>query len=178
VRDEPKTLPVARFTTANIVKGSFKLQYVMPGEETADAVTVEFFSPKTWKPAEVTVSLPGSLEDNPATVNLFGCTSQAQAMREGKYIAAANRYRRRLITFRTEMEGLIPTFGDLIAISHDMPTTETSYQDSGLSNVSSDLSPESSVLNYLARVMAIRPRGEQVEIACVVEHPLVHTADQ
>jgi sulfur carrier protein ThiS len=178
VRDEPKTLPVARFTTANIVKGSFKLQYVMPGEETADAVTVEFFSPKTWKPAEVTVSLPGSTQTNPATVNLFGCTNQTQAMREGKYIAAANRYRRRLITFRTEMEGLIPTFGDLIAISHDMPTTETSYQDSGLSNIRSDLSPESSVLNYLARVMAIRPRGEQVEIACVVEHPLVHTADQ
>ena len=74
---------MARFTTANIVKGSFKLQYVMPGEETADAVTVEFFSPKTWKPAEVTVSLPRSLEDNPATVNLFGCTNQTQAMREG-----------------------------------------------------------------------------------------------
>jgi hypothetical protein len=32
--------------------------------------------------------------------------------------------------------------------------------------------------SQLARVMAIRPRGEQVEIACVVEHPLVHTADQ
>jgi hypothetical protein len=32
--------------------------------------------------------------------------------------------------------------------------------------------------NQTARVMAIRPRGEQVEIACVVEHPLVHTADQ
>jgi hypothetical protein len=76
------------------------------------------------------------------------------------------------------MEGLIPTFGDLIAISHDMPTTVLSEQDSGLSNTNSSLGPESSVLNYLARVMAIRPRGEQVEIACVVEHPLVHVADQ
>jgi len=170
VRDEPKTLPVARFTTANIVKGSFKLQYVMPGEETADAVTVEFFNPKTWKPAEVTVSLPGSTEANPATVNLFGCTSQSQAMREGKYIAAANRYRRRLITFRTEMEGLIPTFGDLIAISHDMPAR-------GIEGSTAGESAEV-VWSQLARVMAIRPRGEQVEIACVVEHPLVHTADQ
>lgn len=174
VRDEPKTLPVARFTTANIVKGSFKLQYVMPGEETADAVTVEFFSPKTWKPAEVTVSLPGSTQTNPATVNLFGCTSQTQAMREGKYIAAANRYRRRLITFRTEMEGLIPTFGDLIAISHDMPAQGTE------GNMGGSPAGESADIPWsqLARVMAIRPRGEQVEIACVVEHPLVHTADQ
>jgi len=170
VRDEPKTLPVARFTTANIVKGSFKLQYVMPGEETADAVTVEFFNPKTWKPAEVTVSLPGSVEANQATVNLFGCTSQTQAMREGKYIAAANRYRRRLITFRTEMEGLIPTFGDLIAVSHDMPAR-------GIEGSTAGESAEV-IWSQMARVMAIRPRGEQVEIACVVEHPLVHTADQ
>jgi predicted phage tail protein len=161
---------VARFTTANIVKGSFKLQYVMPGEETADAVTVGFFNPKTWKPAEVTVSLPGSVEANPATVNLFGCTSQVQAEREGKYIAAANRYRRRLINFRTEMEGLIPTFGDLIAVSHDMPAQ-------GIEGSTAGESAEV-IWSQLARVMAIRPRGEQVEIACVVEHPLVHTADQ
>jgi len=163
VRDEEKSLPVVQFTTENIVQGSFKLQYVMPGEETADAVTVELFNPTTWKPDEVTVSLPGSLETNPATVNLFGCTNQLQAEREGKYIAAANRYRRRLINFQTEMEGLIPTFGDLISISHDMPANQDSES--------------TSPVNYLARVMAIRPRGEQVEIACVVEHPAVHKAD-
>lgn len=163
VRDEEKSLPVVQFTTENIVQGSFKLQYVMPGEETADSVTVEYFNPTTWKPDEVTVSLPGSTETNPATVNLFGCTNQLQAEREGKYIAAANRYRRRLINFQTEMEGLIPTFGDLISISHDMPANQESEV--------------TSPLNYLARVMAIRPRGEQVEIACVIEHPAVHEAD-
>ena len=37
-------------------------------------------------------------------------------------MAAANHYRRRLITFQTELEGLIPTYGDLIAITHDMPS--------------------------------------------------------
>lgn len=35
-------------------------------------------------------------------------------------MAAANRYRRRIVTFSTELEGLIPTYGDLIAIVHDM----------------------------------------------------------
>ncbi|NQW95013.1 MAG: hypothetical protein HQ446_13480, partial [Polaromonas sp.] len=52
---------------------------------------VEYFNPKTWKPDEVTVTLLGSTSDKPAKVNLFGCTSEAQAVREGKYIAAANR---------------------------------------------------------------------------------------
>lgn len=36
VRDEPKTLPVALFSPRNIVKGSFKIDYVMLGEDTAD----------------------------------------------------------------------------------------------------------------------------------------------
>ena len=122
VRDEARTLPVALFSPRNIVKNSLKIQYVMPGEETADAVTVEFFSSRTWKPDEVTVSLPGSSSTNPAKLRLFGCTTEAHAVREGLYLAAANRYRRRIITLRTELEGLIPTYGDLIAIVHDMPS--------------------------------------------------------
>ena len=115
-------MPVALFSARNIVRGSLKIQYVMPGEDTADAVTVEYFNPKTWKPDEVTVTLPGFTSDKSAKVNLFGCISEAQAVWEGKYIAAANSYRRRLITLSTEMEGLIPTYGDLVAIRHDMPS--------------------------------------------------------
>lgn len=32
--------------------------------------------------------------------------------------------------------------------------------------------------SLLARVIAVRPRGEQVEITCVAESQLVHSADQ
>lgn len=121
IRDQPQTIPVAMFGPRNIVKGSFKIKYVMPGEDTADAVTVEYFSSRTWKPDEITAKLPDSQGDNPAKVNLFGCTVKDHAQREGLYIAANNRYRRRLVTFRTELEGMIPTYGDLVAITHDMP---------------------------------------------------------
>ena len=239
VRDESRTLPVALFSTRNIVKNSLKIQYVMPGEETADAVTVEFFSSRTWKPDEVTVSLPGSSSTNPAKLRLFGCTTEAHAMREGLYLAAANRYRRRIITLRTELEGLIPTYGDLIAIAHDMPSwgaggeivawdpdsliatlsepvgfiDEQSHvmalrrRDGGVSGphavtlggdtqqvvfaeppqipIETGLSAERTHFAFgiaeqwslMARVIAVRPRGEQVEITCVAEHPAVHTAD-
>jgi hypothetical protein len=121
IRDALQTMPVAMFGPRNIVKGSFKIKYVMPGEDTADAVTVEYFSSRTWKPDETTAKLPDSSGDNPAKVNLFGCTAKDHALREGLYIAANNRYRRRLVTFRTELEGMIPTYGDLVAITHDMP---------------------------------------------------------
>ncbi len=48
-RDAAQTLPIAMFGPRNIVKGSFKIQYIMPGEETADSVTVTFFNARTWK---------------------------------------------------------------------------------------------------------------------------------
>ena len=112
-RDAPRTLPVALFGPRNIVKGSFRVQYVMLGEDTADAVTVTYYSERTWAPDEITASLPDSTAeatDKPAKVELFGCTGAEQAEREGLYMAAANRYRRRIVTFRTELEGLIPTY--------------------------------------------------------------------
>ncbi|AGH98932.1 host specificity factor TipJ family phage tail protein [Micavibrio aeruginosavorus] len=237
-RDESRALPVAMFSPRNIVKGSFKIDFVMPGEDTADSVKVEFFNQKTWKQDEVIASLPDSAAEQPATVSLFGCTDKDQATREGMYMAAANRYRRRIVSFRTELEGMIPTYSDLIAISHDMPRwgeagdvidyaepvltlsepvtfvdTGTHYvvlrrKDGSLSGpwtVSAggsdyqlqlmeeiDFTPYTGTeeerthfsfgvgeqWGVLARVLAVRPRGEIIEISAVVENSLVHTADQ
>lgn len=122
VRDEPKTIPVALFSPRNIIKSSLSIQYIMPSEDTADSVTVEYFSDKTWKTTEITGVLPESTSENTATVELFGCTNKEQALREALYMAAANRYRRRIVSFMTELDGLIPTYGDLVAITHDMPS--------------------------------------------------------
>ena len=122
VRDEPKTVPVALFSPRNIIKNSLSIQYIMPSEDTADSVTVEYFSDKTWKTTEITGVLSESTSENTATVELFGCTNKEQALREALYMAAANRYRRRIVSFMTELDGLIPTYGDLVAITHDMPS--------------------------------------------------------
>ena len=247
-RDAPRALPVALFGPRNIVKGSFRVQYVMPGEDTADAVTVTYFSERTWRPDEIVATLPNSeadaAADKPATVELFGCTGRDQAMREGLYMAAANRYRRRIMTFRTELEGLIPTYGDLIAVTHDLPRWgqggEVVDADGRALTLSEPLEWESGgeaaepPVHYLAlrrrdgslsgpwpvepgggdrtvvlsedldlepytgaeeerthfafgsgeawglraRVMAVRPRGGQVEITAVGEDDRVHEADE
>ena len=246
-RDAPRTLPVALFGPRNIVKGSFRVQYVMPGEDTADAVTVTYFSERTWRPDEIVAALPNSdadATDKPATVELFGCTGADQAMREGLYMAAANRYRRRIMTFRTELEGLIPTYGDLITVTHDLPrwgqggevvdadgraltlseplewqtgeeaaTPPVHYlalrrRDGSLSGpwpvepgvddrtvvLSEDPDPvpytgadeerthfafgAGEAWGLRARVLAVRPRGEQVEITAVGEDTRVHEADR
>lgn len=121
IRDGEQTLPVAMFGPRNIVKGSLSIDYIMPGEDTADSVEVEFFSSKTWAADYATGAVPDSSEEKTARVKIFGITDAAHAQREADYMAYDNRYRRKFVKFRTELEGLIPTYGDLIAVTHDMP---------------------------------------------------------
>lgn len=120
-RDSEQSIPSAMFTQRNIVRNSMNLQYIMPSEETADALDIEYWDSITWQPKTVRAALPFSEENTVSNVKLFGCTDRAQAWREGMYMAACNRYRRRTLNFETEMEGFIPSIGDLIVIQHDMP---------------------------------------------------------
>lgn len=120
-RDQSSSVPVCLFSPRNIVRGSLSIEYMTPSADTADAVEVAYFDEDYWTTRRVMAVLAGSTSNNPARVSLFGVTDRSQAHREGLYHAAANRYRRRFITFQTELEGMIPSFGDLIAITHDLP---------------------------------------------------------
>jgi hypothetical protein len=120
-RDQAVSLPVALFSGRNMLKGSFKLDYAMASDQSPDAVDVSYFDSAVWSWRTVRATLSGGTAAQPAQVKAIGITSRAQAWREGMYMAACNRYRRRHVTFGTEMEGFIPALGDLIAVSHDMP---------------------------------------------------------
>lgn len=121
VRDGPQTLPVALYSMRNIKKGSFSIDYLLASEQTADALEVSYFDETKWSPRRVKAALAGSTLARPVKMELFGATNRDQVHREGLYHAAANKYRRRLVHFATEMEGFIPSIGDLVAIQHDMP---------------------------------------------------------
>lgn len=56
---------------------------------------------------------------NPAKVRLFGCTDYFQAKLEAIHIARNAFYRRANVSFETELEGYIPSIGDLIVVSHE-----------------------------------------------------------
>ncbi len=120
VRDQAASVPVAMFTTRNILRGSFEIDHLLANDATADSIRVRFFDAAIWAPNSVTATLPGSTALKPVTVETFGITDGAQALREGLYLAAVNRYRRRPVKFATEMEGFIPSFGDLISVQHEM----------------------------------------------------------
>lgn len=123
IRDSEQALPVAMFSMRNIVKNSVRIEYLLQNDQTTDSAEAEYMDEVTWKPRTVLAQLPSGTADNPAQLKgLFGVTTRAQAWREAIYAAAQNRYRRKMVTFRTELEGFIPTFGDLILVQHNMPS--------------------------------------------------------
>ncbi len=134
VRDEPRELPVALFNSRNIVKGSFALDYDLPSEETADAVEVEYWDSRFWRPETVVAAMVDGVirplsaaEVNGwdgviARTQLFGVTVKAHAEREACFLVACNIWRRRKPSWRTELDGLVLSYGDVVAVSHPMPS--------------------------------------------------------
>jgi hypothetical protein len=118
-RDEQQTLPVALFNMRNIARNSMRTQFFLPDQTNADAVEITYLDETTWSEQIVTAALPDSPQLSLVKEKLFGVTNRAQAWREGMHMVAQNRYRRSPATFTTEMEGFIPTFGDMISIAHD-----------------------------------------------------------
>lgn len=121
VLDEPKNFPVTMFNKDNIVFGSFRWDIKLFEVGAYDSVEIEYTDPVTWNPETILCKLPESDGAEPEKIKLAGCTNRDQAYREGMYIASTNFYVRENITFTTGMEGHIPTYGDLISVSHDLP---------------------------------------------------------
>lgn len=101
-------VPTLMLTPDNIVQGSFKIDYVYPTFDSPDYVIVEYTNPNTWQPQTVPCALTGSAKLRPKNVQLPGVISRDQAFREGMYMAASNRDRRKFITVTVEMEGYPP----------------------------------------------------------------------
>ena len=121
VRDEARDAPVAVFSQRNIIRDSLSIDYLPPTDDTADSVKASYFDGQIWSDRIVSVAIPGSTSAKPVKIELPGITSRAQATREAAYRAATNRWRRKFPSFETEMDGFIPSVGDLIGIQHDMP---------------------------------------------------------
>lgn len=132
VRDEAQSQPVQAFTMRNIVRGSFSIQHAGVLEETADSIIVAIQDEDNdYRRREILCALPDSPAQNPREIELFGVTNATRAKELGMYMAACNRYRRKLTPFETGIEGRIPFYGSKIAISHYLLGAEGVPQLSG-----------------------------------------------
>lgn len=121
VRDQQQDLPVAMYNMRNIMRGSFSISYAMFNEDTSDGVELAYFDENKWAIDYVRIPMPGVEESlNPVSISYHGITNEAQASRECAYIVADAAYRRSTISFTTEMEGYLPSYGELIAVAHDV----------------------------------------------------------
>lgn len=121
IRDDVKTLPVAVFNQENIVAGSFNWQVKLNNNDAYDGLEITYIDSTTWKEATVLCLVGDELGDNPEKLNLAGVISRVHAYRVGMYLRGQRRWLRENITFRTGLEGHIPSYGDLVAISYDIP---------------------------------------------------------
>lgn len=141
-RDQPQTVPVQMFSRENIVRGTFKQTFIMPSPaDETDGVEVKFLDQATWLQNSIRIPRPSVVEStNPTSNNLDGVVSLSQANNEANYMLAADQYRRIFVEFDTELEGMIPSHGDLVLIAHDAPRwglAQRVYQyDSGTRTVS------------------------------------------
>ncbi len=120
VRDEPQAVPTAMFGPRNIIDGSFKVAWMLPDDDSTDAVTLRFFNARTWKWDEVTGMVAGSAASKLADVTMPFITDRAHALREAEAMAHDHRYRRVVSEFETEMDGMLPTYGDEIAVTAEL----------------------------------------------------------
>jgi hypothetical protein len=118
VRDEYVSLPVAQFSPRNIKRGSFSMEYLIPNEETADEVTLEYFDRDRLVWREVTSDVYTSSPVKKAKLKFFGCCVRDHAYREACYMSACNRKRRTIASFTTGLEGHIPGLLSLILVCH------------------------------------------------------------
>ena len=68
------------FSQRNIARNSLQLEYLMPGEDTADAIDVTYFDADIWGERTVRATLSGGTSAQPAQVKLFGVTDRDPAI--------------------------------------------------------------------------------------------------
>lgn len=114
VPDAAQPVRAALFSSANIVKDSLKIEYSFETSNEYDGVNIEYRDAKTFQVKYITRPLSAK---TPETFVLFGCTDDTYAGQYATYLNNVRRLRRKLVTFQTELEGLIPSFGQRIGVS-------------------------------------------------------------
>jgi hypothetical protein len=114
------------FTMANVAEAGFSYS----GSDTSTrptAVTVKYFDTKTTRDVAYELVEDAELIEkygyNNSQIDAFGCTSQSQARRVGKWLLYTSQYETEVVTFSTSIDaGTICRPGQIIEISDPMRT--------------------------------------------------------
>ena len=118
VRDQVRSSYTALFNIRNIIRGSLSIRYSFDDNAAPDGINIEYIDQSAYRQESVQ---PNVNSTRPRKISLFGCTSYEQAFREALYMDAGLKKQRRTIEFKTELDGNILVYGNLIAVAHPIP---------------------------------------------------------
>jgi hypothetical protein len=118
VRDEAERPVRSVFTPHNILRGTFKRDFILHTDETPDHAIIEYMDRDTWTMRDVPAVLPDNLTEQPANKRFMGITSRAHAYREGMKELRIHAFRNETIEFDVELESRLALRGDVASISH------------------------------------------------------------
>ncbi len=117
-KDEVQLIRTALFNETNILKNSFKLDYLFGEDDGYDGMSVKYRSSADFKEAIATYP---ETSINPQVTELIGCTDFDIALSEATYGWLQKESRRKVATFSTDIQGIIPNYLDRIGITHNVP---------------------------------------------------------
>ena len=119
--DDTKTVPRQLFTPAN----SWNFSGTRTFAEIPDALKVKFIDPGLgWQLNEQIVYYDGKNAGNARVfedLETYGITDYIQAHRYGRYMMKSGVLRSELFSINVDVENLVVTRGDLVAVQHDVP---------------------------------------------------------
>jgi len=117
-RDEVQLVRTALFNETNMIKDSFKLDYLFGEDDGYNGVSVKYRSPTDFK--EDVATFPSDAT-NPEVLELIGCTDQVLALAEATYGWLQKESRRKVASFSTDIQGILPNYLDRIGVTHNTP---------------------------------------------------------
>lgn len=136
-RDQQETQAVAHFGMRDIRRDSFSLNFAMAEDDPVDAIHFEYFDHRRWDWVTVTAQYSGGsihtwrgdaqrieqglpVPSGPGRMRVPGIVGEQHARRTAAYYLADLVYRPHRVSFDTELQGLLPAYGSLTTIQHDV----------------------------------------------------------
>lgn len=147
--DMPNILPAQGFlfSMGNILQNSFSETF-LPLKERANIIEVTYYNEDNDYAREVIEVTQGNYDlvsqANKTAINLIGCTSKEQALKQARYHLNQNRYLTITASWEVSIDSIHCQVGDVINVAHDVP--QWGYSGRIVSNTSSTITVDRSDL--------------------------------
>lgn len=119
---DKETVPTQMFTIGNIIKDSFKMDY-LPMDDRANCIRVNYYDKQyNWEKATVEIRTENYISSDREVsqdVTLYACDNKENAIKHGTLLLNYNKHLLRTCSFDVSIDALACTVGDVILVQHD-----------------------------------------------------------